>query len=110
MSKLNFKYFINEEDSEDENMVFFFKKDNEIYGAPEESRIIFARMKHPDKDDKSKNWDKDATFVAVDLKSKERQSVFGYKDLNKIKIIDREEAIKKSKASKVSANQNLDEK
>ena len=32
---------------ETNNLVLFFKKDKEIYGAPESSRVIFARMKNP---------------------------------------------------------------
>lgn len=78
---------------EDNDIVFFFKKDKILYGASEDSRLTFARMKNPDPEDKK--WSKDATFSAYDLeKEKPTETVFGSKDLKKIKIIDKEVAEK----------------
>jgi len=79
---------------EDNELVFFFIKDKTIYGGNENSRIIFAKMKNSDTDDKE--WKEDATFSAYNLENKENnESVFTYKDLDKIKIIDQETAEKK---------------
>lgn len=78
---------------EDNDLVFFFKKDKILYGASENSRLTFARMKNPDKEDV--NWAKDATFSAYDLeKEKPSEVVFNKKDLDKIKIVDSEKAEK----------------
>jgi hypothetical protein len=74
---------------EDNGLVFFFKKDKRLYGATENNRLIFARMKNPDKEEKE--WAKEATFTAVDLENKElSKNIFSNKDLEKIQIIDQE--------------------
>ena len=79
---------------EDNDLVFFFTKDKTIYGAPETSRITFAKMKNSNKDEKQ--WRKDATFSAYNLQNKENQeSIFNYNDLDKIKVIDKEIVEKK---------------
>src|SRR5581483_4126086 len=47
------------------NLIMFFKKNGSIFGAPEESRIVFARMKNPD--ETPDDWDDEANFNAFDL-------------------------------------------
>jgi uncharacterized protein YozE (UPF0346 family) len=73
--------------------VFFFKKENDIYGAGEDSRVVFAKMKHPDNDLPS-GWKEEANFTAHNLKKsvggEPSQNVFGSKDLKKIKILDKD--------------------
>jgi len=80
-----------------QGLILFFKKDGQIYGAPEESRLIFAKMKTPD-EDVNDDWIKEANFMALNLKKallgKEIESMFSTKDLKSIKIIDRDEAEK----------------
>jgi hypothetical protein len=80
-----------------QNLILFFTKDKKIYGAPEESRVVFAKMKHPD-EDVTKNWVKEASFCAYDLEKALQgnavEVVFSIKDFGKIKIIDKEEAEK----------------
>jgi hypothetical protein len=83
------------------NLVLFFVKDGTIYGAPENSRVIFARLKSKGDEDGEK-WKKDADFMAINLSSlvgedKISQSVMGKKDLKKIKVIDKEEAERRLK-------------
>lgn len=78
-----------------DQFVFFFKKDKNYYGADESSRVIFARMKNPDKDSGA-SWRKNASFSAINLKDS-KQYIFNYSDLKSIKIIDKEEAEKQSK-------------
>lgn len=78
------------------NMVLFFVKDKQIFGSPEDSRVIFARMKAKGDEDGEK-WKKDADFMAINLTSlvkdgRVTQSLMGKKDLKKIKVIDKEEA------------------
>lgn len=83
---------------ESNGLVLFFKKDNKIYGAPEQSRLTLARMKNPD-DSGDEEWSKEANFSAYDLEDhseegKFKKVMFNYKDLEKIKIIDQEKAEK----------------
>lgn len=80
-----------------QGLIMFFKHDNKIYGCPEESRVVFARMKNPSPDI-PKGWAKDANFIAFDLiqglLGQSVRHVFDSKDLAKIKIIPPEEAEK----------------
>ena len=78
------------------SLVLFIEKDGKIYGAPESSRLVFAKMKNPDDDIK---WAKDANFTVFDLgqalKGKRIQAIMTYKDLNSIKVLDEDKIIKK---------------
>ncbi len=93
-----------------QEFVMFFEKDKSIYGAGEDSRLTFAKMKHPD-EDVTKDWVKEATFMAINLTKAltgdKVHSIFTQADLKKIKILDQEEAEKKlleqSKNKKVKA-------
>lgn len=80
---------------EDNNLVFFFQKDKKIYGSGENGRLVFARMKNPD--DEDKGWASGASFSAHDLEdqSSNNERLFTSKDLKKIKIINQEEAVEK---------------
>jgi hypothetical protein len=100
---------------EDNNLVFFFKKDKTLYGASENSRLVFARMKNPEPEDKK--WSKDATFSAYNLEEeKPNEIVFGEKDLDKIKVMDQEKAEKeldkkgKKMPSMSDSNDSVEEK
>ena len=100
---------------EDHDLVFFFKKDKVIYGASENSRLTFARMKNPEPEDKK--WSKEANFSAYNLEEeKPNEIVFGSKDLKSIQIIDQEKAEKEldKKGKKMPAisdsNAEIDEK
>jgi len=89
------------------NMIMFFTKEGQLYGCPEESRLTFARMKHPNKDDSSL---KDARFAAINLydalTGKVTENLFEKKDLKKLKIISKEKCesmlMKKMKGKKNS--------
>ena len=76
-------------------MLLFFKFHDEIFGCGEDGRIVFARIKNPDKDDKE--WGKEASFSALNLNKaingENISSIFGKKDLKQMKIIDREDAV-----------------
>lgn len=95
---------------EKHDLILFFKKNKDIFGAPEESRLIFAKLKTDKEDDPMQpGFREEARFPAVNLlKCMEGEdengieSVFGLKDLPKIKVIDREEAIKQMMAFKKS--------
>jgi hypothetical protein len=80
---------------EDNDLVFFFQKDKKIYGSGENGRLVFARMKNPDDEDKA--WISGASFSAHDLEdsSSNNERLFTSKDLKNIKIINQEEAVKK---------------
>lgn len=87
---------------DDHGLILFFKKDKEIYGAPEESRLIFAKLKTDKEDDPMQpGFLKEAQFPAIKLsklKSNDEEDskevVFGAKDIKKITVIDRDEALK----------------
>ena len=75
------------------------KKVIKLYGATEEGRLGFARMKSPNPEDPDVAQD---NFTAFDLKSLLNKShsdeietikIFNKKDLKNIKIIDKEKAI-----------------
>lgn len=94
---------------EEKELIMFFRKDNEYYGAGEEGRIIYAKLKNPN-EKMPEGWEKEANFTAFNLtklvEGQTIQNVFGYKDLKKIKIISEEKLIEKLK-NKVFKN-NLD--
>lgn len=89
---------------DEHGLILFFTKDGEIYGAPEESRLIFAKLKTDKEDDPMQpGFRNEARFPAVNLKKLKygneedsKESVFSIKDLPKIKVIDKEVAIKKA--------------
>ena len=78
------------------NLAFFFLFGNEIYGAGEGSRVMFAKMKDPEDEDHSPGWLKEANFVATNLNKLgqgiQHQMIFSDKDLTKIEVISKEEA------------------
>lgn len=77
------------------NLILFFTKNKAVYGAPEESRLVFAKMKHPD-EEVPENWANQASFSAFDLMramtGEKIENLFSCKDLDDIKVIDRDEA------------------
>lgn len=100
---MNFKQWIVAEEETDSRVndlvapfVFFFTKDKELFGAGEDSRVVFAKMKHPD-DELPSGWKEEANFSAHNLKksvsSDPSQNIFSHKDLKSIKIIDKDKAV-----------------
>lgn len=70
-------------------LIMFFQKDDSMFGCPENGRIVFARMK-------SEEGMNDANFIALNLSSDEpSRQIIQNDDLNKLKIVDLEDAIKK---------------
>jgi len=72
--------------------VMFFKKGKEVYGATEEGRLVFAKMKGDDEDEE---WKKEANFMGINLtkalQGAKVHNMFSTKDLDKIKILDQED-------------------
>ena len=115
-AKLRFKYFRDIMDTWDEVLfeqeeiegkinslldgqdnILFFKKGGDIFGASEDSRIVFAKLKTPDdEEDLPSGWDKEANFDAWNLtkglQSAPSHQLFSKKDLKGIKVIDRDTA------------------
>ena len=87
--------------------MLFFEKDKTIFGAPEESRLVFARMKNPEKGDDA--WAKSANFIGLDLNKavsgEKSQNVFSAADLKKIRVIDEREVISRLARIKSADNQ-----
>jgi hypothetical protein len=82
-------------------LILFFKKGDEYFGAPEDSRLIFAKLKTDTEDDPMMpGFRQEARFPAFNLikflsndPEKSTESVFGIKDLPKIGVCTREEAV-----------------
>lgn len=76
-------------------LLMFFKKGDDYFGAPEESRLTFAKMKDPG-DDMPMDG---ASFMAINLArtvmGEPTKVVFNNKDMKQIKIVDRDEVEKK---------------
>lgn len=103
-------YLVEEEESNKINgfidandMVFFFKKGDSYFGAGEDSRVVFARLKNPDRDS-PEGWGEEATFTAVNMtkfvKGEPAQHVFDKSDIKKIKVVDRDKMIEDLKDEK----------
>lgn len=70
-------------------LVMFFQKNDEMFGCPENGRIVFARMKSEEGMD-------DANFVALNLSSDEpARHVVQSADVDKLKVMDLEDLVKK---------------
>jgi hypothetical protein len=85
-------------------LILFFKKDDGIFGAPEESRLVFAKLKNDDpKDDDPMmpGFRDEAKFLGINLLKSmfgspddSVQSLFGNSDIPKIHVCDRDEIVK----------------
>jgi hypothetical protein len=88
-------------------MILFFKKGDDIFGAPEESRLVFAKLKSND-DDLPEKWKEEAKFIACNLLQsvlgQHVENLFGLNDLKDINLIDKDSAVdelmKRSKKEK----------
>jgi len=82
---------------EGSGFLMFFQFNNEIFGTGEDGRIVFARIKHPNKDEVD-GWNKEASFSALNLTrlldGHGTRSIFAKKDLSKIQVMDAEKTIK----------------
>lgn len=84
-----------------QGFILFFKKGNELFGAPEESRVIFAKLKSDDDDDPMNPGFRDeAKFSGINLikamhgnPEESIENLFGLKDLPQIKVCDRDDVI-----------------
>lgn len=78
---------------DDQNLIMFFKVGDSIFGAPEESRIMFARMKNPTDDLAPDN---DANFLGLDLSrilsGGSAENLFSMNDLPNLQVITRDQA------------------
>jgi len=76
----------------------FFSYNKELYGCPEESRLVFAKLKAKDTD-VAPEWHEEAGFLAFNLSramttEEIPKRLFYKKDLKTIKIIDKDQIIK----------------
>lgn len=83
-----------------EGYILFFKKGDDTFGANEDSRVVFAKMKNPD-DEMPTNWEEEASFSAHNmnkmLRGEPGEHVFSKKDLTEIKVMDRESVVENLK-------------
>ena len=78
-----------------QNLIMFFLKDKIVYGCPEESRMTFAKIKRPNKEDTDLDQ---ARFAAINLYDallgKTTENLFTKKDIKKIEIIEQNKCAK----------------
>ncbi len=75
-------------------LVIFFKRGDDLFGAPEESRILFAKLKS--EDDDIKHVRDEVQFIAMNLFNsfvEPNNVVMGSNDVDKLKVVDREEVV-----------------
>lgn len=105
----NWEYFLEMKGLEDKlnqlldkhEITLFFTKGDDLYGAPESSRVIFAKLKTDDDDDPMQpNFRQEARFPVINLFRSMNgspedivQSVFGLKEMPDLEVCDREKAI-----------------
>lgn len=76
-------------------LCFFFLSPDGVFGGPEDSRMSFARMRHPDEDEA----DMASDFLGISLNdiltggSTER--VFGKPDIDNLQVLDIDSAVEK---------------
>lgn len=85
-------------------LILFFKKDDDIFGAPEDSRLVFAKLKNDDPEDDDPMmpaFRDEAKFLGINLLKSmfgspddSVQTMFGNNDIPKIKVCDRDEVVK----------------
>jgi hypothetical protein len=83
-------------------MILFFKKDNDLFGSPEDSRLIFAKLKNDEEDDPMQPGFKDeAKFLGINIlkamfgsSEDSVENLFGNNDIPHIHVCDREDVIK----------------
>lgn len=80
----------------DENeLIFFFQKGDNIYGANEDGRLTFATMNDKKEDKRVRD---EIRVLAINLvksiNDEKSESMFNMKEMKKIKILDRDEAEK----------------
>ena len=80
------------------DFILFFRKGKDLFAATENSRVVFATMKNPDKDEIPSGWVDEANFTAINLnKALEGLSVkqiFSKKDLKDIKVMESDDVYK----------------
>jgi len=85
-------------------MILFFKKGDDLFGAPEESRLVFAKLKNdePEDDDPMMPGFRDeAKFIGINLLKSmfgspedSVENMFGNADIPNIHVCDRDDVVK----------------
>ena len=82
---------------DEEGFTLFFKKDGEYFAAPEDSRIVFAKIKSNDTDDLTTDPGKEIKFMAKNLSKSKKDDpkivLFGEKDIPSIKVCDKRDVV-----------------
>ena len=79
-------------------MSLFFKHSGNIFGAPEDGRIIFAKLKSDEEEEPG--FKDQAHFIAMNLLKSmmgedPSESMFSLKDIPQIQVCDRDEVVEK---------------
>jgi hypothetical protein len=95
----NIQYIMKEEDDrfskakmlvDGHDFIFFFKCRGNIYGASENARSVFSIMKHPMDEAGYEDMSFSATNLTSAMKGEPKEEVFIYKDIEHIKVINKE--------------------
>ena len=73
-------------------LCFYFIKDDGVFGGPEDSRVSFARMKHPDPEEGLEDGDFLGLGLDDILSGNIVQRLFGKNDIDDLQIIDQDTA------------------
>lgn len=80
-----------------QNFVMFFVFNDEVFGATEPNRVMFAKMKSPGEEESSVDWIQDASFMATNLtktvSGQPAQSMFKHKDIDNIEVLPDKEQV-----------------
>lgn len=105
-NNMSFSFFLEKQERsakinsylDEKQYTFFFEYENEIYAATEDNRLVFAKIKCKD-DDLPPDWKTEVKFLAIklipSLSGTESSKYFGFKELKKIKNLDKDEIVKK---------------
>lgn len=116
MKNNSFKQFLEEEKNiqdlmNNHGMILFFKKGQELFGAPEDSRLIFAKLKSGEDEPMMPGFKDEAKFMGINLfkllfgsPEDSSENLFGSTDIPSIKVCDREEIVKKLMKHKKGKN------
>lgn len=75
-----------------QDFIFFFMCRGNIYGANENARSVFAVMKNPIDEPGYEEMSFSATNLSSAMKDDPKEEIFIYKDIEKIKVINKEVA------------------
>jgi hypothetical protein len=75
-----------------QDYIFFFSYRGNIYGANENARSVFSIMRNPMGEEGYKDMNFQATNLSKAMSGDPKEEIFIYKEINKIKVIQKQDA------------------